>query len=510
MSDGGNNEDLGPRRQAEAEAPQSRSGPTREALPPTPDDDDDKPVGLNKPKLKLADFYAYALKRNYIFATTGEFWPRGAVDDRVERVFMGYDSKGNPIYWPASVWLDKNKMVEQLTWAPGEPQIVEHRLVVEGGWIKRLGCHVFNLYVPPQRKPGNPRKAALWVRHVHKVYGRHTRHIIGFLAHRIQKPEEKINHGLVLGGSQGIGKDTLLEPIKHGIGPWNFKDVAPKVLLGRFNPYLKSVILRISEARDLGEISRYDFYDATKTLMAAPPDVLQCDEKNIREHPIFNLCGVIVTTNYLTGGIYLPLEDRRHYVAWSDLKKEDFFIPDDNRKEPDPDPSKAEVERKAYWNRLWKYYDAGGIWDVVAYLKTYDLKKNGFDPKAPPPKTKAWWAIVTSSMAPEDAEIADILDQLGNPKVVTLREIINQALANLSPEQRLQKNRGDIAEYLQDRRNSRLIPHRMEACGYTALRNDGATDGLWKVRDARQRIYMQAGLTEFEGVKVAKKRYRLP
>ena len=152
----------------------------------------------------------------------------------------------------------------------------------------------------------------------------------------MQRPQEKINHALVLGGPQGIGKDTLLEPAKRAVGPWNFAEVSPQQLLGRFNGFLKSVILRVSEARDLGEVNRYSFYDHMKAITAAPPDVLRVDEKNLREYNVPNLCGVIITTNHKTDGIFLPADDRRHYVAWSDLTKDDF--------ETD------------YWTKLWSWY----------------------------------------------------------------------------------------------------------------------------------------------------------
>ena len=84
-------------------------------------------------------------------------------------------------------------------------------------------------------------------------------------------------------------------------------------MLGRFNGFVKSVILRISEARDLGDSNRFAFYDHMKTFTAAPPDVLRCDEKNLREYSILNCCGVIITTNHKADGIFLPADDRRHY-----------------------------------------------------------------------------------------------------------------------------------------------------------------------------------------------------
>src|SRR3984893_13342279 len=98
------------------------------------------------------------------------------------------------------------------------------------------------------------------------------------------------NHPIVLGGSQGIGKDTLVETVKQAIGPWNFVEASPQQMLGRFNGFLKSVILRVSEARDLGDVDRFQFYDHMKTYIAAPPDVLRVDEKNLREHSVLNCC----------------------------------------------------------------------------------------------------------------------------------------------------------------------------------------------------------------------------
>jgi Family of unknown function (DUF5906) len=234
------------------------------------------------------------------------------------------DDKCKQKYLSATVWLDQNKPVEQLTWAPGSPMVIADRLISEGGWIKRNGVSCFNLYRPPNIKLGDPSKAKPWIKLVHKVFPNDANHIIKWLAQRRQQPQVKINHALVLAGSPGIGKDTMLEPVKHAVGPWNFQDISPVQMLGRFNGFLKSVILRISEVRDLGEFDRFKFYEHMKPYEAAPPDMLRVDEKNIREYSILNCTGVIITTNYKAGGIYLPADDRRHYVGWSDSKAQDF------------------------------------------------------------------------------------------------------------------------------------------------------------------------------------------
>jgi hypothetical protein len=417
--------------------------------------------------VSLDDFRAYMPMHNYIFVPTREIWPASSVDSRIPPQPL-LDAAGNPIEHngklrtiKASAWLDQNCPVEQMTWAPGEPMLIPDRLIADGGWIEHPGVCCFNLYRPPTILPGDARKAGPWLDHVNLVYPLNAGHIIPWLAHRVQRPQEKINHALVLGGPQGIGKDTMLEPVKRAVGPWNFSEVNPQHMLGRFNGFIKSVILRISEARDLGEVNRFAFYDHMKAYTAAPPDVLRVDEKNLREHSVFNCCGVVITSNHKTDGLFLPADDRRHYVAWSGLNK-DSFAPD-------------------YWIRLWRWYDIeDGDRHVAAYLAELDI--SAFDPKAPPPKTRAFWDIVNASRSPEDAELADVLDSIGNPPVVTLAAIIASAPY-------------EFQEWLKDRRNSRVIPHRLEDCGYTAFHNDDAKDGLWRINEKRQVVYARVELS---------------
>jgi hypothetical protein len=436
-----------------------------------------KANGHDTEGVSLADFHSHMPSHRYIFAPCRDLWPAASVNARIPPVPLT-DENGNPVLdkvgkpkmVPASVWLDKNKPVELMTWAPGESMLVRDRLISEGGWIPRPATTCFNLYLPPNIEPGNPRAAGPWLQHVEKVFGKDdAKHIVFWLAHRVQRPAEKVNHALVLGGAQGIGKDTLLEPVKRAIGPWNFIEVSPQHMLGRFNGFLKSVILRISEARDLGDVDRFAFYDHMKAYTAAPPDVLRVDEKHIREHSIPNCCGVIITTNHKTDGLFLPADDRRHYVAWSDLTKEDF--------------------NTDYWNALWRWYGTGGDRHVAAYLHAIDLTR--FDPKAPPPKTAAFWDIVDASRNPEDAELADVLDALANPDVTTIARLANEAT-------------GDFETWLRDRKNRRVIPHRLERCGYTQVRNDDAKDGLWKINGTRQVVYGKSTLPPATRTKAAR------
>jgi hypothetical protein len=424
----------------------------------------DPDAGVN-----LEDFYAYMPMHNYIFAPSREPWPAASVNARIPPIVIGVDDKGEEIEMKASIWIDKNQPVEQMTWGPGEPMEIKDRLISEGGWIERKGVSCFNLYRPPTIELGDPNKAKPWVELVHKVYPNDADHIIKCFAHVRQHPGKKINHGLLMGSvAQGIGKDTILEGLRRATGPWNFKEVAPKDIFGDFNPWRRAVVLRVNEAKDMGDVSRFELYEAMKQLLAAPPNVLSCNEKHIKQHYVLNCMFVIITTNHLTDGIFLPGEDRRHYVAWSDCKPTDFA----------PD----------FWIKFWSWYDEGGDRHVAAYLDTLDI--SDFDPDAPPPKTPAFWSIVNANRSGEEAELQDILDELGNPDVVTHGEILSEA-------------RIDFSKWLTDRKNRKAFSHRLEKCGYRAVNNPAAEDGLWRIVDRRQVVYAKTTLVLEKQVRAA-------
>lgn len=444
---------------------------TELSLPPAPDDvvqrlqppweRDDGDPGSQPTDIDLAapdrqrgravaptDFWAHLPSGTFIYEPTRENWPASSVNS----VILKIDGQR------ASDWLARNRPVHQMTWAPGLPMIIQDRLVDQGGWIAHPGAAAFNLYRGPTIKHGDADAAGLWVNHVRRVYPDEAEHLFDWFAHRVQRPDVKCNHAIVLGGNQGVGKDTILEPVKAAIGPWNFEDIGPSAAMGRFNGFLKSVILRISEARDLGDHDRFSFYDRTKTWIAAPPDVHRIDEKNRREYAAFNVCGVIVTTNR-KDGLYIEPDDRRHFVAWSRAEKEDFT----------PD----------YWTRLYQWFCNGGNEAVAAWLAQRDL--SSFDPKAPPPKTPSFWEVVRAAMSPDSLEMSDALETLRWPDAVT----IPQVKAAASP---------DFASWMGDRKNSRAMPHRFTECGYEPQANPDSRCGRHMIGGERLMVYVRKHL----------------
>lgn len=416
-------------------------------------------VGDDHDSINLEDFVAYLPEHRYIFEPTGALWPAASVNARLAPV----DDQS------ASSWLDANARVEQMTWYPGLPTLIKGKLFsTDGAWIDRPGCTTYNLYRPPTIQPGDANKAEPWLNLVYEVFPKEASHIIRFLAHRRQRPEDKIDHMLVMGGPPGIGKDTIVVSMKQALGPWNLKEVTPGAVMDTWTGFLKSVVVLINELRDLGDSNRVSFYEATKWMLASPPATLPINEKHIKQYYVPNVCGVVATTNYKTDGLYLPADDRRHYVAWSPLEVS---------------PRKA-----SDWTDYYRWLEEEGAAHVVAYLDVLDL--SDFDPKAPPEKTEAFWEIVNASRQPEESELSDLLAGFKGA-AVTLDMMIKEAEA-------ARWLYGGLAEFLKDRTKRRVISARMDKAGYTTVGNRDAKDRLWKLCGRRCVIYCPKDLTMAE------------
>ena len=98
-----------------------------------------------------------------------------------------------------------------------------------------------------------------------------------------------------------------------------------------------------------------------------------------------------------------------------------------------------------------------------------------------------------ANRAPEDAELADVLDNLGNPDAVTLEMVINATTS------------AETLEWLRDRKDRRAIPHRMERCSYVPVRNETNERGEWRISGRRQTIYARDALSIRDRLSVARR-----
>ncbi|MGD0332974.1 MAG: DUF5906 domain-containing protein [Xanthobacteraceae bacterium] len=345
--------------------------------------------------------------------------------------------------------IDFNSPVHGYTWAPGRGRLLYDTAVFEGGYFPKKRNNLFNRYKPPHDyAPGNASDDAVkpWREHIRRLYNEDdAQHIERWLAFKVQFPGVKINHALVLGGPTRIGKDTIFEPVKYAVGPWNMKEVsAGQTMDEKFNPYMEAVICRVAEVKDLERPKA--FYDHWKPWLTTPPDCLGVTDKNVKLHQVANVVGVVFFSNYQTNGMYLPDDDARHYVAWSETVETDF--------------------EDGYFDRLYAWFDGDGKRNVTAWLKAYDLR--AWNPKRPPPKTAAFWRIVEAHSSQAHGDLDALLDFMGRPECVTIRDLQN-ALAHYEPAG---------GSTIIDLTNKRQHAAMLEASGYVSVRgpHDGKFD----------------------------------
>jgi len=426
--------------------------------------------------LSFDDLCSYAPSRCCIYLPCKTMWPNASVDDRLPPMPL-LNANGNPIknakgrvvMVKATERLAKERSIESLTWDPGKPEFIPGYVVVDGGYIEKPGATTYNYYRPPPNiKLGDAAQATRWVEHWKRLYPNDANHIISWLACRVQRPGEKINHALVLGGAPKIGKDTLLEAVVRTVGEWNLLNIKLNHLVGKNNGFFKTLIVRLNEVRDTGDQGPVDLYrlnDHMKDVLATPPNTLRINEKYINEYYILNRIGMIITTNY-RDALNLPPDDRRHYVAFSERRTEEF-------------PTK-------FWNDFWGWYDHGGFAHVAALLYQYDL--SNFNPKAEPPKTEAFQYMVAACRSVAYGELADAIDARGNPQALTLDDLIVKAPG---------------LDWLRDIAKRKFTSYRLSDCQYIALSNPDAEDKLWKINGRRQTIFVHQDVAPERRIRTA-------
>jgi hypothetical protein len=457
-------------------------------------------------KFTLDDFYAVAPDHKCLHRATRKLWPNAAVDARVDWV-PRLDAWGQPklnkktgevLLDPPSLELARKRSVVGLTWLPGAEEVIRDKIAIDCGFVPKAGAAIYNLYLPANDIAGDAAKAGPWIEHVRKLFPKEAEHILGWMAHRIQRPGIKPNFGILLIGPPKIGKDTILVPLREGVGPWNYKDVSLNQMTSAFNDYLCAVVLRISEARDSGDagkvrIDRYALHDHLKPVLASPPETFRINRKHVQEYAGFNVVGVIITTNH-QDALYLPEDDRRLLVANSPCKTGEF--------------SAVFFDKLYHW-----YYDEGGIGHVIAFLKQYDLAQ--FNAYAAPPKTDGFWNMVAADQGTEHGELLDAIDALGKEaRDKAARERGETVKDDVPFEKPEALTLGDLvskapgAEWMTDRKLSRSIPHRLRRCGYERVPNPNAerASGMWTINSKRSMIYARADLNPDDRLAAARRR----
>lgn len=423
----------------------SEAGLSGQPTPPAADTSPEPAAG----DPQAGDFFAYLPQHDYIHRPTGLHWPAASLDGTI-----GKDSR---------MMLDLTLPVHLLSWAPGLPERFQWR-DLDDTRPAAAESWTYNRYQAPRKPRRSGAQIDPWLKLLHTLYPTDADHILKYFADAVQNPGRKCNHALVLGSEvHGIGKDTLLRPLKWAVGEHNYATISPAEIFDKNNAWAASVVVQISETRNVGDgqgdrISKYDMYERCKDLAAAPPTTLSCQDKWIARHQVRNVLRPIYTTNHGVDGIYIPPQDRRHMCAWSDAG------------------AMSEADALA----MHRWLDAGGCEEVAAFL--YDpAHLDGWNPGARPPQTEWWKRLVLDGNAQDDNPVADALDKLGRPEWVTAEGMAKEC----GPA---------LASWLADSRNRRNIGRVLSGHGYRRLNNPTERRGRYSFKGEARIVFSRASI----------------
>ena len=397
------------------------------------------------------------------------------------------DKKGEPTKRPPSETLADptlNFTVAGATWHPAEPMIIRDRVAKKGGLMPVPGKHMYNTYRAPEYEP-TPAGATHepWLSHLELIYPdpEEREHLLNWFAHTVQHPGVKINHGIVLAGDHGIGKDSLLHPIRLAVGEDNVESVNPEGLTSQFNPYVRSVLVTVDElGTEKTDYAAASLYNRTKTMLAAPPTMLSMNLKGLNLMHVPNVIKVVFTTNE-PDALRIPASDRRLFIMNSPLRSAADVVEGGRLDE-------------AYFNALWGSMEDGGWLAVKDWLMARDLST--FNPKKKPPQTAAKREIIASTAEARRSTVDDLLDELfdsefdGAPPEVLFP---NDLLAYVKVA-----NVFDDEETIIDELKSKRLRHIMRERGYAFV---GPPEGKarWQKKAFRSRTaYVLRKVSELE------------
>ncbi len=417
------------------------------------------------------NFIYYAPGNSFVYRPTATFWVAEAVNAAASPI-----NENGKIHKPAD-WLRMNMLATSMTKDPGlEGDFIKGIDYRDGMAIERTGAAVFNSYFGPTIEPGDAKLATPFLEHVRRVFNKpgDADQFLNFMAHRVQFPEVKPRFALLIAGDQGVGKDTAVEFCCAAIGSWNVANIEPTALDTSFNEYAAAVLVRVSEAANLHDMNKWAFNERMKVLIAGTPDTMTINPKYGHKYSVRMHCGVIVTTNHMLGGIYIPQDDRRYDVIDS-ASKEEMGL---------GDPEKS----KEYFSWLWDWFvEGGGDRHVAALLLERDL--SGFSAANGQRKTEAHASVVRANLT-SDHWLIDALDELGEPDAVKLSAIVDIII----------NNGGLTAKEI----HSKVQPA-MARCGYYPKSNPERKDGRWNIDGKYTTVYGKRDLNPVAAKNVAEK-----
>ncbi|MET3606029.1 hypothetical protein ABIC99_003864 [Sphaerotilus sulfidivorans] len=239
-----------------------------------------------------------------------------------------------------------------------------------------------NLWSPPNLAPVAGDVTPL-IKHLNLIFDQDQTAVTfftSFMAHMIQKPEQKLMCAPLLIGGQGIGKSLLGEFFSSLIGAHNTASIDASSLTSQFNDYAQSHLIIINEfSSAVSKAARA----MLKGLITSPTIFL--NRKNVPAIPIANRTNLLMFSNDHAA---LPLErDDRRYFVWI---------------------SRAQRQPQEYYATLAAWMQGEGAAHTLHYLQNFDL--TDFNPNAAPPTNASREALIQESMSDQHQLLQELFE----------------------------------------------------------------------------------------------------
>ena len=193
----------------------------------------------------------------------------------------------------------------------------------------------------------------------------HSEYFIKFIAHMIQKPNEKIGICFIFQGKQGTGKNMLLSAISNIIGKEHYITSSnPKDFFGDYaEGFYRKLLVNMNECEGK---DTFDFESKIKSFITE--DSITINQKYIRPSEIRNVARIIITTNKPNP---IPIDvksiDRRFVV----YKGSERFLDKKNY-------------GTIFWEKLNNHFNSNEfIACLYDYFNNFDLSKTNWKKERP-------------------------------------------------------------------------------------------------------------------------------
>lgn len=205
------------------------------------------------------------------------------------------------------------------------------------------------------------------------------KYLMEYLAHMLQKPEEKPSIAIVLKAVEGTGKGAFVQPLNRILGHYAVQTNGADLVTGRFNSVVANRVLIFADEVDLTDAK---CADKLKALISESS--LLIERKGIDPVAISSFTRFIFASNMETV-LKAGSRERRYLVL---------------------EPSGVLAQDKKYFDNYFAWLENNGASYLMHYLLNLDI--NGFNPRQAP----ATQALLDEKLASLDMPLAFLYAEL--------------------------------------------------------------------------------------------------